>query len=487
MSSSPSPEAAALHAAFTSARQARVAAAREDVNAFIELVMKDESTGRPVQQAALHEEWHRLADTHPRLVIQAHIESAKTSSLTIARTLWLLGRNPGLRVAIVSNTHGQAAKILRVIAQYIEKSAELHEVFPDLKPATPWTDSALTVQRPHVSKDPSVQGFGLHGAVIGSRLDLLVIDDVVDFENARTAEQREKVVGWVLSTLMGRLTAGGRVLVVGTAFHPEDLLHRLAAQGWPSYRFAVEDEDGNPRWPERWSRQRIAEKRLELGPAESARQLDVLARSDADSRFKQAWLDTALLRGAGKTILPHLLNAPLGGRVVHGVDLAVSKRATADLSVVVTVLVHANKSRQLLSIQSGRWSGPEVVQRILATHRAFGGTFVVESVAAQAYISHFLRELGSVPVVDFKTGRNRMSLEWQCEMLAAELERGQWIVPSDGGKANNAEVATLLRDLLYYTPSAHTPDRVAATCFARWGAERGAQRVETGRIDLFTR
>ena len=155
--------------------------------------------------------------------------------------------------------------------------------------------------------------------------------------------------------------------------------------------------------------------------------------------------------------------------------------------MIVSLLVHANKSRQLLSIQSGRWSGPEVVQRILATHRASSGTFIVESVAAQAYISHFLRELGSIPVVDFKTGRKQMSLEWQVESLAAEMERGQWIIPSDAGKPNNAEVTTLLRDLLYYSPSAHTPDRVAAACFARWGAERGAQRAEFGRIEMFTR
>lgn len=63
-----------------------------------------------------------------------------------------------------------------------------------------------------------------------------------------------------------------------------------------------------------------------------------------------------------------------------------------------------------------------------------------------------------------------MSLEWQTEALAAEFSRGQWIVPSDnGGAANHPEAATLLRDLLFYDPRRHTPDRVAAACFARWG------------------
>ncbi len=62
-----------------------------------------------------------------------------------------------------------------------------------------------------------------------------------------------------------------------------------------------------------------------------------------------------------------------------------------------------------------------------------------------------LRELGSLPVRDFKTGRDKMSL--------------------------------------YSTPAAHTPDRhrLAAACFARWGAEQAEQRVEWGRMELLTR
>lgn len=477
-----------LAAAYQTSRAQRVALARLDPSAFVELVMRDEATGAPIVQAAVHEEWHALASKHDRLVIQAHVESGKSSQLTVARTLWELGRNPSLRVAIVSNTHGQAAKLVRSIAAYIEQSPELREVFPSLVPSTPWTDSSLTVQRPTLTKDPSVQAFGVHGAVIGSRLDLLVIDDCVDFENARTPEQRDLLVQWVLATLMGRLTAKARVLVVGTAFHPEDLLHRLTAQGWPSFRFPIVDDQGRPRWPARWSLERIDAKRAELGPAEAARQLDVMTRSDADSRFQQAWLDLALQRGQGRTCLGFLLNRPLDSKIVHGVDLGVSKKANADLSVIVTLLVHANKDRQILSIQSGRWGGPEIVQRIADTQRKFGGTVVVETVAAQLYVSQFLRELNALPVIDFKTGRGKMSLDWQIETLAAEMARGQWIVPSDNGtRPNNSEVAALLRDLLFYDPRRHTADRIAACCFARWGAERAERKVESTHLDLLAR
>ena len=84
----------------------------------------------------------------------------------------------------------------------------------------------------------------------------------------------------------------------------------------------------------------------------------------------------------------------------------------------------------------------------------------VESVAAQALLSHFLRvSKDRIPVRDFTTGRG---LEWQAELLAGELSDGRWLFPSDDGRPNHPEVNALCRDLLYYTPTAHCPDRLAA-------------------------
>lgn len=473
---------------WAAARRARVAAARESAAAFAEFVLCDEQTGKPVRLAPMHREWCRLADAHRRLVILAHVESGKSQALAVARTLWLLGRDPNKRIVVVSNTHGQASKVLRSIRGYLERSAELREVFPHLKPATPWTDSQLTVQRTTNAKDPSVQAFGVHGNVLGARIDHLILDDVVDFENARTPEQRDLVQAWYDSTLATRLTEDARVIVVGTPFHPEDVYHRFSVSpAWETRRFPVEDDAGNPSWPERWSRERVADRRRELGAASAARNLDCVARSDEDSRFKDAWIQTALARGDGKRALPHLLHVPEGCRTFTGVDLAVSKSSSADLTAFVTVLSKPNGDRELLSVESGRFSGPEIVERILNIHRRFQSTFIVESVAAQAFISQFVRRLAAIRVIDFKTGRDKMSLEWQTEALAAEFERGQWVIPSDGGLPNDPEVSALLREASNYDPRSHTGDRLAALCFSRWGCELGSLKVVALDFDVTRR
>lgn len=470
-------------AALAAMRAQRVQLARADVGTFVEFVMRDERTGAPLQLAPMHEEWHQLIDTHPRLVVAGFVESGKSNAITIGRALFELGRDPTKRIAILSNTYRQASKLLGAVAKYIERSAELAKVFPALKQSSPWSSTSITVQRPTISKDPSVQALGVHGAVLGSRLDLVLVDDLLDYENTRTPEQRLQVMQWFDSTVLGRVVAGGRVVVLGSAWHPEDVMHVLAARGgWASARYGVTDEDGVLRWPGRWDAERIAAKRLELGPLEAARQLDCLARADESSRFQEAWIVNALDRGRGRPMVGQLLSCPPPAFVTVGVDLAVSAKRTADRSSIATVLVHGGGRRELLSLESGRWDAPTIIRRVVATWQRFGPiSIVVESNAAQMYISQMLRELSAVPVVPFMTGRGKMSLAFQCELLAAELANGAWTFCG----ADTAEVQSLARELLYYSVKEHTGDRLASLLFARWGAEQATRFViEHPAIDM---
>ncbi len=479
-------------------RRQRAAASRVAVCAFCEYVLKDEETGAPVRLAPMHREWHQLIDKHPRLALLAHLESAKTSQISIARVLWEVGRNTALRVAIISNTHGQAVKIGRSIAGYIETSPELHAVFQGLRPDPrgPWNETEMTVVRPHVMKDPSIQCAGVHGNILGARLDLVVLDDIADYESTRTEAQRKDLVAWLDATVLGRLTARARVWAVGTAWHLEDPLHVFQARGWPTFKYPVELEDGSPRWPERWPRERIDAKRLELGPAESGRQLDVEVRDDESATIKLEWVERAITKGEKAVRLsytdkgkPYLLNVSPAYRVVLGVDLAVSKKVTADLSVIVSLLVHPDGTREVLSVESGRWHGDEITNHIADAYVRFGAsTVVVESNAAQAYISHFLQALSHVPVVPFVTGRGEASLQWRVERIATELARGQWSLPSSNGKIRDKETALLARDLLHYSPAGrHTADRISAAAMAQYGCETTEVRGEYGYVNWMNR
>ena len=466
-----------------------VEAARDDVNAFCTHVLRDELTGIPLEQAPVHEAWHRQADEHDRLLIWSAIEHGKTWQLSIGRSLFELGKNPKLRIAIVSNTAHQAEKVMRPIKRLIESSAELHEVFPGLRPADLWTSRAITVQRKTMSKDPSIQTLGIHGNVLGSRIDLLVIDDLLDLENTGTQKSRDDCFAWVRANLLSRLTEKARVLVVGTAFHPDDTLHKLAGlPGWKALRYPALTESGQPRWPERWSLERLSKKRDDVGPLEFARQLMCVARSDEQARFKRAWIDQCLALGEGKTLTWGLNALPAGFKTYTGVDLAVQQRDGADFTSFFTIAVHPHTgNREVLNVETGRWAGPEIVQRIIDHHRRYMSICVVENNAAQDFIVQFARGSFAVPIRPFTTGRNKAHPEFGVESIAAEMAGKKWIIPSRSGSPAGAELHQWVQDMLYYDPREHTPDRLMASWFAREGARLGNIKVETSRLDLTAR
>lgn len=475
------------HGAFRKAYLLRAELARTHASLFNAFVLKDERTNTSIVQTELHSKWHQLANEHDHLVIWSHIESGKTSQMAIGRTLYALGKDPSTRVAIVSNTSGQAKKILSSISQYIEKSEELKTVFPKLTQGDLWTSEQITIQRPTLMKDPSVQVCGVHGNIVGARIDMLILDDVLDYENCRTEHLRKDLYDWYLSTLAGRLTKSARVICIGTAYHPEDFLHRLAkTPGWFAVRYPVLNERNESRWPDVWPKERIDKKRETLGPVEFARQMLCIARDDTEARFKREWIDVALKKGNGRQLAYQLHIVPNNCRVYTGVDLAVQKHSASDFTVMFTIIVHPTGEREVLSVERGKWSGPEIVNRIHDVHRRYNSILVVENNAAQDYIVQFARELGSIPIKPFTTGKNKASPEFGVESIAAEMAMGKWIIPNVDGKVDPS-LEPLMNEMLYYDPSAHTGDCLMAMWFAREGVRFGDVKPSRGFIDLMSR
>jgi len=499
-----------LMASAVAARASRIALARQDPNTFVELVMHDEATGASVEQAECHLSWHDAMDEYERVLLFAHIESGKTSQVAGGRVLWELGRNPNLRVAIVSNTYHQAEKSVRVVAEYIKSNAMVQAIFPELVPSEPWTHPRITVKRDVVSRNPSVQAVGVHGNILGARLDLIILDDILDYENTLTARQRQDMWDWYHSTLAGRLTAGGRVVAIGTAWHPDDIYHRFERMpAWKVLRYPVIDKAGNPTWPERWPKDRIDTKRAELGPLEFARQMLCKARDDGESRFRQEWVDLCLENGEGLSTVRSVeellqqdgvpawmrdkdgetaeaidaarrLLAEHGGKCYTGVDLGVSRNDSSDETVLFTIYVRPDGRRQVAEVLAGKWTGPEIVQRIISAHDRFESIVLVENNAAQDFILQFVRAAGQVvPVLPFTTGRAKAHPELGVESIAAEFAAGKWIIPSRGGKTEDEQVAKWIEELLYYDPQGHTGDRLMASWFARELARRGEKSDKT--------
>jgi hypothetical protein len=460
-----------LEVSFQESEEAICALARTDIRAFVAYVMRDEETGGHVDLSPMHAAWHALADQYDRLIIWAYMEAGKSFNMSVARTLWMLGRDPSLRIAIVSNTSIQAAKIARLIARYIEESEELHRVFPDLMPdsSMPWNSEQLTVKRPTMAAQPSIQIVGIGSNIQGSRIDIAILDDVLNRDNTRTDHMRKDSMDWYLKTIPGRMTRRGRIIVIGNAFHPQDLMHALAKnRSWHAFKFPIQKRDGSSSWPEVWPPERIQKRREELGPIESKSQLDCDALDDATSRFKRDWIDKCKARGEGKHMVYALRAVPPGCKVYIGVDLAVGRKKTNDRTVYFVILIHPNGDRQVLWIEAGRLMADEIMNMVVDLSQRFQGIFVVENVSAQDYLVQLLTKWTAIPIIPFTTGKNKADPSFGVEAMGVEFANGKWIIPNDNGKCD-PEVETWCNEMLAFHPDAHCGDSLIASWFAKEG------------------
>jgi hypothetical protein len=470
------------------AYDAIAAAARVDPAVFCQFVLKTEENGEPIELASMHEEWHDLLSKHERVVLWTFTGAGKTNHLSIGRVLYEIGRNPNIRILILSSASGMAKKIVKSIKSYIENSAEYRMVFPAVVPdksdtTGAWREDSFIVQRrTKNAKDPTVQARGYGGNVLGSRVDLIVIDDYLTDENTFSDTQRNKYYGWLKSTIEGRKADSTRLWFIGNAWHPDDAMHRYAGETATFSKKYPIIEGGVSAWPAMWTPERIEKEISNRGPIESRRSMFCDPLVDADRRFKLDFIKNALFLGDPSEMAASLRIVPNGWGTYTGVDVAVTKKSSGDEAAIVTIASELNppQRNQIINIEAGRWGGPELVERIRDVHHRYGSQVWVESNGVQQMLKQFLVQGTSVPVRAFFTGRNKYDPAFGIASLATEMGNGKWYFPNHGGETRglqadmDPELRKLIDEMIRYDPVSHTGDRLMALWIAREGRRMGA-------------
>lgn len=500
--------------------------ARRSLPAFFNFVMREEHTRDPI-----HIMPHQLValefiQAHDRCVNIWPVGSSKTF-LMVAVTLWMLGKNPSVRGAIVSATQAQAAKVVSVVRDYIETSAELRLVFPDLtkslRESDPWTQVSITIKRPPGIKDPSLVAHGIDsGSITGSRLSWILIDDLLNAENTATAAQRQKVFRWLASTVRSRLDPiGAKVVFTNSPWHPKDAVHLMTqdppnAPGWACLRMDIEgnifvkddfssidpellrkglapprwdslmlrpkspgdtvcrlvahDPDPNnevPLWPERYPRHWIERERREHLPHEFNRLYMTVCRDESTAMCKQDYVNKALEAGRREGFYRPVSDY-IGTNVTFtGVDLAISPGEEHDDTAFVTIECRPDGTRVLLDVECGQWAGPEILDRLFEKQKAFNSVVRVENNGAQQYLIDFcLRRNKSLPIKAHTTGRTKAHPEHGVPGIFLEFFNGAWVIPNGKHGELDPHVKRLLDACLEYAPGKHTDDALMACWFA---------------------
>ena len=318
-------------------------------------------------------------------------EHYKSTIITFALTIQNILNNPEITVGIFSHTRPIAKAFLNQIKREFECNPLLLDLFPDVlweagaKKAPRWSeDGGIVVRRKTNPKEATVEAWGLvDGQPTGKHFDLMIYDDVVTKESVTTPDMIRKVTdSWALSLNLG--SQGGQVRYIGTRYHINDTYAEIMRRQAAKPRLHAATLDGTVDGPPALMiREKLTEKRRQMGPYIFACQMLQNPVADAVMGFKEAWLRSTAGQPKADGLNVYLL-----------VDPASAKKKDSDYSVFAVVGLGPDLNYYLLDAVRDRLNLTERAKTLFRLHRRWRPIAVgYEHYGMQADIEHMQAEM----------------------------------------------------------------------------------------------
>jgi hypothetical protein len=159
------------------------------------------------------------------------------SWMAAAYVLWLLRRNPQLKIMVVSASKTRADDFTMFCLRLIREIPMLQCLEPD-RDEQRSSVNRFDVRPAIPDQSPSVKAVGIFGQLTGSRADLILPDDVETPTTAWSVGMREKLLAAV-GEFNAILKPGGEIMFLGTPQTEESVYNKLAQRGyqvriWPA-------------------------------------------------------------------------------------------------------------------------------------------------------------------------------------------------------------------------------------------------------------
>ena len=226
----------------------------------------------------------------PRQIVIAPPRHGKSEISAVRAPVYAMGKRPGLRVLMA--TYGQSLSLVhsrkaRDLARSQAVQAVFGQVTASLDQAGEWAAWGGSYTATSA------------GGGNGLGADMIVLDDMHKGpEDAYSETQRERRWAWIMAVVETRLQAGGIVLLDGTSWHEDDVLHRAEKQGdWQVMRhsaIAKQDEEhrkeGEALHPALVSLERLTRLKRVLPPHMFAALYDGSPTAAGATYIHEAWL-----------------------------------------------------------------------------------------------------------------------------------------------------------------------------------------------------
>lgn len=321
-----------------------------------------------------------------KLIIMAPPQHGKSQLSSFDFPSWCLGKNKDEKIIMGSYASEVAEKFGRSV-----RNSFSDPVFQAIFPGVTLSEDSKAVNRFNTNGEGYYIATGRDGSVTSYACDLLILDDMFKGDGEAKSETiREKVWTTYNSVYCTRLHSKSRQVMFMTRWHDDDLIGRVLAteeKDWVVLKFpAIAEEDeqyrkkGEALWPERFPVSLLdAVKKKDPTLFYCMYQQNPVNEENAE--FKKDWF--RYFRDD---------ECPGNLRIFTTVDPAISKKASADDSCVMTVGVTPDNVKFILEYTNAKLNPSELIEEIFRHYVKYNPVQVgIETVAYQEALSHFLK------------------------------------------------------------------------------------------------
>jgi predicted phage terminase large subunit-like protein len=335
---------------------------------------------------------------------------------------YLMGKLPQSKLIVGSHTAELAQRFGRMIRNLVDDE-RYSEIFPEMKLSA----DSKAAGRWNTAQGGEAFFIGKGGAMTGRGGDVVILDDILDEQDAVSETAMENTWEWYTSGPRQRLQPNGTIIVINTRWKMDDLSGRLLRQQgqlkadqWEILEFPAILPSNTPLWPEYWSLDELEKVKMSIGLKKWNAQWQQQPTNDDGAILKREWW-----RKWKHDEPPHC------EYILQTMDTAYSKKETADFSVIATWGVFypsadGGPALILLSVQKGRWDFPEL-KRVARSEYLYWNpdNVLIEAKATGTPLQQELRKMG-IPVTMYspggrRTGQDKVS---RANAVAPILESG---------------------------------------------------------------
>lgn len=393
---------------------------------------------QPLEMAwYLHATCHALIEVHCgtelRLVITKPPHHRKSITASVAFVAWALGHDPTSRIMVAS--YGQ--DLARHHSNQTRMIMECDWYRRDF-PGTRISDRGNRALELETTAGGVCKAVSVGGSITGFGADIIIVDDCMKADEARSPTVRQELRNWYDNTLLSRLNdkATGRIISIQQRLHEDDLPAYLLEKGYRHLNLpaiATKDEVipiapgrvhhrrvGDLLNPGREDKATLEQLRRDLGPVAFSAQYQQEPVTPEGNMIRLEWFGTYDEPPPRHRFI----------KVVQSWDTGMTSQPTSDYSVCTTWGFELGSHKwHLLDVFRKRLDFPDLKRAVIdLRNRNQADKVIMEEAGSGFALYQDLRATGDLPLLMVPPV---LSKEERFNGCLAEVEAGHFLLPCE--------------------------------------------------------